>query len=179
MRQYPSETLKADFIFIIKDILKMDDRIAIDGQLYIPLDIELFGGTGVYKVTLYKVYRDFTGINIVDTGTPEPTEQYPMPDGGLDYMYPGAPVGGGVQLHEEWENVAVNYVEVDNLLTLVYGLLDDEIKKKCFLYINGVKQRYLDDTLVSQTFKFDLALNRILFFKGSGNVRHVEFFRYY
>jgi hypothetical protein len=83
----------------------------------------------------------------------------------------------GVQLHKEWENVAVNYLEVDNLLTLIYGLSDDEIKRKCFLYINGVKQRYLDDTLISQTFKFDLSLNRILFFKGSGNVRHIEFYK--
>ena len=179
MRQYPNEVIIMDLIFLEDDILKMTDRVAIDGNLYVPLEIELFSGTGVYKVSLWKLYKDFTGFNIIDTGEPEPEQPYPIPDGGLDYMYPGNPGGGGVQYHEEWENVATNYVEVDTLLTLIYGLSEDEIKAKCFLYLNGLKQRYLDDTLVSQTFKFDLPNNRIYYFKGSGNVRHIEFYKYF
>lgn len=179
MRQYPAETFKMDFFFLEKDIFRMDMRMAINGSLYIPLDLEIYRGTGIYKATFYKVYLDFTGVNIVDIDDPEPEQPYPVPDGGLDYMYPGAPGGGGLQYWEEWENVSTNYVEVDTLLTLVYGMTEDDIKKKVFVFINGVRQRYLDDTLVNRTYKFDTGTNRIYFFKGSGNVSHIEFFRYF
>jgi hypothetical protein len=179
MRQKPAETIKAEFIFLEKDILRMDDRIAIDDELYIPLDMELYGGTGVYKMTLLKIFKDFDGINVIDTGEPEISLPYPFPDGGLDGSRVTNNTPAGVQYFEEWENISNNYVTVDNLETLVYGLSDEEIKTKIFFYINGVKQRYLDDTLVSQTFKFDTDNNRIYFFKGSGAVRHIEFFKYY
>lgn len=179
MRQYPAETFKMDFIFIEKDIFRMDMRVAIDDELYIPLDLEIFGGTGVYKVTLLKVYKDFTGINIINTGDPDISIPFPAPDGGLDSAFPGYPGGGGVQYYEEWTNVSNNYVTVDTLLTLTYGMTENDIKEKIFLFINGVRQRYLDDTLVNRTFKFDTGTNRIYFFKGSGNVAHIEFFRYY
>ena len=59
--------------------------------------------------------------------------------------------------------------------------VDDDLtnKTKWLIYINGVRQRYLDGTLVNRTFKFDVDNNRIYFFKGSGNVAHIEVFKYY
>ena len=83
--------------------------------------------------------------------------------------------------YEEFENVATNYVTLTDFSMEFEVNVDDNLtnKTKWLIYINGVRQRYLDGTLVNRTFKFDVDNNRIYFFKGSGNVAHIEVFKYY
>lgn len=177
MRQYPAQLFKMEFIFLTKDIFRMDKRVAIDDELYIPLDLEIFSGTGVHRVTLLKVYKDFEGINIVNIDENVPSVPYPAPDGSLGSLYPGGGGGGSVEHFEEWANVSTAYVEVDGLAGYIPSN-EYDLKTKVFFYINGVRQRYKNGTLALREFKFDFDNNRILFFKGSGNVGHIEFIKY-
>lgn len=179
MRQYPAEVFKMEFIYLDKAIFRMDHRVAINGSLYIPIDLEIFGGTGVHRVSLLKVYLDYTGINIVDIDEPLPSEPYPAPDGGLDFMYPAA---SGVQYYEEWTNVATNYVTLDNLS----GYIGDEysVKTKFHFIVNGIRQKYTpgvapNPNVQNREFDVDTSTDRIYFGKGSGNVKHVELIVYY
>jgi hypothetical protein len=175
MRQYPTEIIKMDCIFTAPDIIRMSDRIAINDELYLPLDIEIFGGTGVYKLTLLKLYKDFEGINIIDTGEPEISITYPQLDSGLGSGYG---TNDGLLLYDEFDNVSTNYIEIPGLDSLITGLTDINIKTKRILNINGVKQKYVDATPVNGTFKFDLDTERVYFFKPSGNIRYIEFICY-
>lgn len=83
--------------------------------------------------------------------------------------------------YEEFENVATNYVTLTDFSMEFEVNVDDDLtnKTKWLIYINGVRQRYLNGTLVNRTFKFDVDNNRIYFFKGAGNVAHIEVFKYY
>lgn len=181
MRQYPAEVFKMEFFFLTPDIFRMDKRVAIDGQLYIPLDLEIFSGTGIYRVSLLKVYKDFTGINIIDIDEPEPDTQYPVPDGSLDANYPAQ---NGIQIYEEWENVSLNYVEVENLSAYVNVNDDYLMKTKFHVIVNGVRQRYVSGTaptpnIQNREFDVDTSTDRIYIGKGSGNIKHVELLVYY
>lgn len=179
MRQKPAELFKMDFIFLDDDIFRMDMRVAIDDELYIPLDLEIGGGNGVYKVTLLKVFKDFDGINIIDTGEPEISIPFPMPDGGLNSRTTNG--NGSIMYFEEWSNVSVNYITVSGLQGMVNVNDDYQTKTKNHLFINGVRQKYTpdDDPLEIRSFKFDVPNERIYFGKGSGNVKHIEFITYY
>jgi hypothetical protein len=181
MRQYPAQLFKMEFIFLAPTIFRMDHRVAIDGELYIPLDLEIFSGTGIYRVTLLKVYKDFTGVNIINIGEQEPDSPFPMPDGSLDANYPA---NNGIQHFEEWTNVAVNYVEVENLAA--YVNVDDDylMKTKFHVIVNGVRQRYVNGTaptpnIQNREFDVDTATDRVYIGKGSGNIKHVEILIYY
>lgn len=83
--------------------------------------------------------------------------------------------------YEEFFDVATNYVTLTDFSMEFEVDVDDTytINTKWIIYINGVKQRYLNGTLVNRTFKFDVDNNRIYFFKGAGNVAHIEVFKYY
>lgn len=181
MRQYPAQVFKMEFIYLDKAIFRMDHRVAINNELYIPIDLEIFAGTGVHRVSLLKVYKDFEGINIVEIDEPEPEQQFPTPDGSLGSAFGG---GGrnGVQYYEEWTNVSTNYVILDNLA----GYIGDEysVKTKFHFIVNGIRQKYTPGVaptpnVQNREFDVDFSTDRIYFGKGSGNVKHVELIVYY
>lgn len=189
MRAKPSNTLKISLFYKNTSMISPRDQIVFDGDVYIPIQMEtIASGPGAYttfNAILWKVTKDYDGINVVPIPEPEiePTE-FPVPDGSVD-LYNVGGVANGLQYWEEWSNISTPYVEPvdgDNYSVLVN--LSDEytvtIKKKWQLYINGVKQLYTPTgTLALRQWRFDLDNNRIIFVKGSGNVGHVEVFKYY
>lgn len=178
MRAKPSEVLNFSLIKQDADPMTFDMRFAFNDLMYIPLSLEHSIETGEYKFSLYKVFKDYDGINIIDVGEPD----LPAPD----FPFPGSPVtagfggsSGGIQFYQQFENVVNNYVTLDfNLSDNVNLINEQEIYTKWAIFINGVKQRYLYDTLVNRTWKFDLDNDRIYFFKGSGPVEYIEVFKY-
>lgn len=185
MRAIPTNTFNMELLYLNDDFISFRDLIVKNDLIHIPLEMEMiFKGPGAYTtwtVTIWEVYKDYIGINIVDTGTPEvDSPTFPTPDGSLDLYTPGGS-NIGLQYYEEFENVATNYVTLTDFSMEFEVNVDDDLtnKTKWLIYINGVRQRYLDGTLVNRTFKFDVDNNRIYFFKGAGNVAHIEVFKYY
>ena len=181
MRKYPAQTLEMDVYFREDDRISLRDRVAIDGELYLITEMELNAGSGIYKVILWRLYKDYLGINVVDTGEPEPETPAPLPDGSLDAASPGGNLTG-VEFYQEWTNVTDNYVNLSVFLADYLPDTDTSIKTKWHLYINGVRQRYVDASPVIRTWRFlnpDPSINRIEFFKGSGAVSHIELIKYY
>lgn len=178
MRSKPTETLSMNLINKGSTPLTFDMRFAFNNIMYIPLTLEHIIDSGEYKFTLYKIFKDYDGINIIDIPQPDiPTPNYPIP--GEQVTAGFGTNNGGLQFYQQYENVANNYVSLDfNLSDNVNLLNEDQIYTKWAIFINGVKQRYLNDTLINRTWKFDIPNDRIYFFKGSGNVGHVEVFKY-
>lgn len=192
MRAYPANTINIE-LFKLNNTghIGFTDQVVFNNKVHIILDMEMTasgpGGFTTYKCVLWQVYKDYVGINIVDTGDddgPVNPNEFPIPDGSLD-LYNVGGVANGLEYWEEWSNVPTAYVEPvdgDNLSVLVN--ISDEytkrIKKKWQLYINGVKQLYTPTgTLALRQWRFDLDNNRIVFFKASGPVGHIEVLKYY
>lgn len=183
MRALPGEVLIMDVYFKSDDRISPRDRFLIHNtsDIYLILNMELNAGTGIYKLTLWKMYRDLYGINPVDTGDPIADTPAPVPDGSLDAESPGNS-NSGVEYYEEWTNVTTNYVDIGIFLANYLPSDDFNIKTKWHFFINGVRQRYVDATPVLRTWRFlnpDPSVNRIEYFKGSGPVAHIELIKYY
>lgn len=181
MRAKPTEVLDFTLINLSNYPLTYDMRFAFNDELYIPLTLEHNIESGEYRYNLYKVFKDYAGINIVNIPPPiTEVPEYPVPDGGLDSAISGG--GGGVQYYEEWTNVSTNYVTVD----YVQGYVGNEysVKTKFHFIVNGIRQKYTpgvapNPNVQNREFDVDTSTDRIYFGKGSGNVKHVELIVYY
>lgn len=181
MRAKPTEVLDFTLINLSNYPLTFDMRFAFNGELYIPLTLEHNLDSGEYRFNLYRIFKDYAGINVVDIPPPfTEIPPFPIPDGSLGSAYGGG--ASGVKYYEEWTNVAVNYVTVGGLA----GYIGDEysVKTKFHLIVNGVRQKYTPGVAPSpnvqnREFDVDTATDRVYFGKGSGNVKHVELIVYY
>jgi len=190
MRAFPANTINIELFNRNSDTDKYigyTDQVVFNDKVHILLDREMIasgpGGFTTYKSVLWEVYKDYIGINVVDTGEPEvEPNDFPIPDGNLD-LFNSAP-DSGLEYWEEWFNISTPYVSSiegeDYALVNTDAEYNNRIKKQWQLYINGVKQLYTPTgTLALRQWRFDQDNNRIVFFKGSGNVAHIEVFKYY
>lgn len=191
MRAYPANTINIELFKLNNtDHIGFTDQVVFNNKVHIILDMEMTasgpGGFTTYKCVLWEVYKDYFGINIVDTdddGQVNPNE-FPIPDGSLD-LYNVGGVQSGIEYWEEWYNVNTPYVSsLDGEDYTLVNISDDYttyIKKKWHLYINGVKWLYTPGTgtLLNRQWRFDQDNNRIVFFKASGPVGHIEVLKYY
>lgn len=190
MRKIPAQIYNMALFYKTTSQIHFGDQVVIGGAVTIPLDMEMIasgpGGFTTYRVVMWELYKDYIGINVVDTGDeddPIDPTPYPLPDGGLDLVKVAGPVSG-VEYWEEWTAVSTAYVAPANGDDYTLINIDSEytttIKKKWHFYINGVKQLYTPTgTLALRQWRFDLDNNRIVFFKGSGPVAHIEVYKYY
>lgn len=184
MRAKPSSVYLMSIFYTNDDTLSMQDTVVINGLKYLPINLEFtcIGQSGLptYKVALWELFKDYDGVNVIDTGEPIVLNpQFPIPDGTLDSFRLGNSKLE-VAHYEEFTNVSTNFITPDTLLSSNFNIDDAfRIKTKCCLTINGVKQTY--DPLVTRNrrYKFDLVNNRIMIFKGAGNVDHIELIIYY
>lgn len=176
MRSVPAKVIKC--VLIRKDgvIGHMSDRYAWSGQQHIPLKSVHTVDIGNYALSLWEVYKDFPGVNVFNISKdPDVIFRYQPVDVSSE-----SAARQGVEYFEEWTNIATAYVELTDFNLNYVDLTDEnEIKIKYHFYINGVRQRYIDATPANRTFQFDVDNNRINLFKGSGNVIHAEFLKYY
>lgn len=189
MRAKPTNTIKISLYYRNNTMINMRDQIVFKGEVYIPINMEMIangpGGYTTWNTTMWKVTKDYDGINVVPIPEPEiePTG-YPVPDGSLD-LYNVGGVQTGLEYWEEWYNVTTPYVSsLDGEDYTLVNISDDYttyIKKKWHLYINGVKWLYTPGTgtLLNRQWRFDQDNNRIVFFKASGPVGHIEVLKYY
>lgn len=188
MRQKPALVYMLDLYYKNNSMINFGDQIVMYDAVCVPIDMEMIaagpGGYTTWRTVLWEIEKDYIGINVVDTGTPEVEPvPYPIPDGTLDQFS----IAGlqGIEYWEEWENVSTAYVTPASTedYNVMVNLLDDyipRVKKKWQFYINGVKQAYKPSgTLALGQWRFDLDNNRIVFVKGSTNVRHIEVIKYF
>jgi hypothetical protein len=188
MRAKPALVYMLDLYYKNNTMLNFGDQVVMYDAVCVPIDMEMIaagpGGYTTWRTVLWEIEKDYDGINIVDTGEPEVEPiPYPIPDGTLDLFSPSQPTG--VEYWEEWENVSTAYVTpvAGEDYSVMVNLLEDyipSVKKKWQFYINGVKQAYKPTgTLALGQWRFDLDNNRIVYIKGSTNVRHIEVIKYF
>lgn len=162
--------------------LNMRNRCIIDGELYYPVRLTVKGSIGHYDVTWARVFKDFDGINVVVDDTGEPDAPNPFPPVGIDSLTPVNNGGGSTLVwYGEWTNVTVNYLVPTYNLDLL-STNEWTIKTKVHLYSSGVRQRYMEYTngiiLQPRQWTIDMDNDRILIFKGTGPISHLELMIY-
>jgi len=185
LRKLPGRIYHMSVFFKNNTMLNFSNQIVINDVVHILLDREMKGnvdGYTHYDITLWEVVKDFDGINIVDTGTPEVSlPPYPSPHTGFGSMFPGAPGAGGVEYFEMFTNVTTNYVDCAYSLSALVNLSNEyAINTKWRFIVSGSEALYkASGTLTPGEYRFDLTNNRFLFGKGSGSVRWIKIMKMY
>ncbi len=185
LRKLPGRMYQLSVFFKNNGTLKFGDQFVINDAVHIILNYEMKGnvsGYTHYDILVWEVVKDYIGINIVDTGTPEiGDQQYPIPDGGLDTMRSNNNNQVGFEYFEMFTNVTNNYIDCGYNLTALVNLLNEfDIHTKWRFIVSGQENMYKPSgTLTPGEWRFDIDNNRFLFGKGSGPVRWVKIMKMY
>ena len=183
LRTIPSNIWDMRLVFKTATILGYNDQVVIDDVVHFPIEMEMIAnesGYTHYNVNLWEVYKDYDNVNVIDTGEPEVEDNpFPIPDGSLDYARTGNSPAG-VEHFEEWTNVSTPYVTLTRTLSAYIPGNDYDIKTKILVRVNGVASKYTPTgTLKPREHRFDTGLDRIELGKGTSNIGHVEFIKYF
>ena len=166
MRSKPTRIFKAIFYFNNNNRIGIRDSLLINGERYIVINLEELTGTGEFTAHLWKIYKDYTGIDIIDIEE-EPVPPTPIPDSSL---LSGIPASQGIETYyEEFYNVTDNFIVLAFALNAYVSESTSiiKIKTQWSIIVNGIKFRYKDfnasPTLERNEFTFDLVENKILF----------------
>jgi hypothetical protein len=179
MRSKYGKVIKASLINTEGEIMYFLDRYNWGNKLHIPMTWSHSVDQGIYQVDLWEVFKDFPGVNITEiTGDTETEPEFPTV-----VLDPESPPRLGLEYYEEWLNVSQNFVELSAYNTDLINVDEYTVRSKAHLFINGVKNRYVlpaTNPLPQRSWTFDSETNnKILFFKGSTQVGHIEFIKYY
>jgi hypothetical protein len=181
LRKRPTQLKRARYFFKNNTLMQFNDRIVIDDVLHVILDMEIIAnesGFTHYECLLWAVNKDFIGLNIIDTGTPEIDDQpFPLPNGNLDFARSNPNNQIGFEYMEIFTNITNSYIDCGYNLTVLVNLLNTyDIHTKWIFIVNGVESIYREasGSPVIGEWKFDLDNNRFLFGKGSGPVRWIK-----
>lgn len=175
MRATPNNTWSLPLMYSDDTPIYFRDTIVIKDKVHIPIEMEMIGrgpgGYTTYNTIMWEVFKDFDGVNIVDTGEGEVDQPLPLP---FDYdaESPGTPVE---TYYEEWSGVTADYVDSVTSLDYYFVLSLDPvtIRGRVRVYVDGIKYRYVDANgltfpltpgdLLPNEFTVDVATNRIYF----------------
>jgi hypothetical protein len=175
MRSLPNKVVNITMIHTKGQLLSADDIYLWDNDVYLPIRSASNLSTGEHTFSLWRLTKDFVDVDVeIDISMTHPS------------MLPGEPsiysrpLGGGVAHFQEWLDVNNPFVTPDYDLYWLNYDDEDEIRKMHHLVINGVKQRYINQTDAKPApdngeWMIDRNSYDILFFKGRNPVKWIEF----
>jgi hypothetical protein len=179
MRSVPNKVVNVTMIHTTGQVLHSDDIFAWQPDIHLPVKYSHNMSTGEYTFALWKLTKDYRPVILEeDIAISEP---FIPPGTILDTER--APDGGGITHFEEFFDVENPYVGPDYPLNLLDTEDEDLIRKNFTLIINGVKQRYVLQTVSKLSpdngeWMIDTGDWTILFFKGRNPVKWIEFIAY-
>lgn len=147
MRSKPTQVINCILQRSDDGIMTADMRFASGDELYMPLKFEHNLSEGTYSIALYKIFKDYAGINIVDTGTPDIYNDFPTPSG----LESGITPNSGIKYFYREFVASGTYVTIpDSLPYFVSGDTSvDTIRSDWSVYAEGVFQDYVDYTTLT------------------------------
>lgn len=154
-----------------KQTITYDHRFVLNGEVLIPIHMQHDTTEDIYSISLWKVEKDFEGINIIESDDPLPA---PVPQ---NYSSEGARVSGN-RLNIYYAKVITSSerISFDSLPEFGEGFVErallyynyNDLRKRFFVNAGGVEQDYIepDDplpSLAADEFTLDQTTNEMVF----------------
>jgi hypothetical protein len=154
-----------------KQTLTYDHRFVLNGEVLIPLHMQHDTTEDIYSLSLWKVEKDFEGINIVESNDPLPT---PTPQNYTDESV--RVIGGRFNVYFAKVIASTERISFDGLTEFGEGFVErakafytyNELRKRFFVTAGGIEQDYIepDDPLPAlgpDEFTLDETTNEMVF----------------
>lgn len=147
MRKTPKSTRNIKLHILDKDVVSIDNRFAISGDLDIPLSCKHDMDEDIYSLTLFTIEKDYAGINIVETD--DPTIPIPLPP---TIITESASIGGRLNIYAAKTITSSNTVNLDGFSDFGPDFIEravafytfDQLYKRFFVSVGGVEQDLIE-----------------------------------